>query len=98
MLFFIQAVEYISAYNESLPDVMATPEEVDSGLAGLSEDFGFSATLFRISREMSIAPETFCSTWNAREFYHLVLFLSWEAKCQKDYSEMMSAKMQRNNK
>lgn len=41
---------------------------------------------------MSIAPEVFCNDWNAQEFYHLVRFLSWESKAQRDYQEIMAKK------
>jgi hypothetical protein len=41
---------------------------------------------------MSIAPEVLCNDWNAREFYHLVRYLSWEAKARNDYQELMAAK------
>ena len=90
--FFVQAIEFIQAYNESLPDVFPTAEEYDSGLAYLSQDFGFSATLFRTSREMSIDPERFVHDWNVREFYHLIRYLSWESKAQRDYQDLMAQK------
>jgi hypothetical protein len=90
--FFIQASEFITAVQESLPDFFPTNEEYESGLADLSKDFGFMSTLVRTAREMSIAPEVLCNDWNAREFYHLVRYLSWEAKAQHDYQELMNAK------
>ena len=93
--FFIQSAEYLTTYNESLPDFTPTPEEVDAGFSWLSESFEFSATLYRTSREMNINPEVLVNDWNAREFWHLVRFLSWESKVQRDYQELMSAKAQR---
>jgi hypothetical protein len=36
-------------------------------------------------------PETFMG-WSAREFYHLVRFLSWEADSQREYSKIMGEK------
>ena len=44
---------------------------------------------------MNINPEVLVNDWNAREFWHLVRFLSWESKVQRDYQELMSAKAQR---
>lgn len=41
---------------------------------------------------MSIDPEKFVHDWSAREFWHLVRFLSWESKAQRDYSEIIAAK------
>ena len=41
---------------------------------------------------MSINPATFCNDWTAREFYHLALYLAWEAKAQNKYSEIMARK------
>jgi hypothetical protein len=64
---------------------------VAAGLPRLSEEFGFSATLFRVSREMSMNPELFM-TWTAREFYHMVRFLAWEADHQREYSKIMGEK------
>lgn len=90
--FFIQASKFITAYNEGLPDVYPTNEEIEAGLHYLSEDFPVTATLFRISREMSIAPEVFMNDWSAREYYHLVNFLSWESKYQRDYQDIISRK------
>jgi hypothetical protein len=36
-------------------------------------------------------PETFME-WSAREFYHLVRFLSWESDSQREYSKIMGEK------
>ena len=47
---------------------------------------------------MSIAPDKFLDDWSAQEFYHLVRFLSWEGKAQKDYSEIIAAKLKANQK
>lgn len=41
---------------------------------------------------MSLDPEVLVRDWNVREFYHLVRYLSWEAKAQRDYQEIMAAK------
>jgi hypothetical protein len=96
--FFTQAIEFITTHNESLPEVYPTPEEYESGLTDLSKDFEFSSTLFRTSREMSIAPEVFLHNWSATEFYHLISYLSWEAKAQHDYQELIAAKARAENK
>jgi len=42
---------------------------------------------------MSINPSEFVHEWSAREFYHLIRFLSWESKTQRDYQDLMAAKM-----
>jgi hypothetical protein len=97
VFFFIQATEYIKAYNESLPEFTPTPEEVDSGLTRLSEDFGFTATLYRTAREMNMKPEELIH-WSAREFYHLVRYLAWEGHAQREYSEIMAAKSRQASK
>lgn len=89
--FFSQADEFITAYNDTLPEHTATPEEVDSGLTGLSEDFGFFASLVRISREMSINPEVLLE-WDVKSFYHLQRFLSWESHATNEYGKLMGAK------
>jgi hypothetical protein len=90
--FFIQAAQFITAYQNNLPETYPTPEESEAGLSDLSKDFGFSALLFRVSREMHINPVEFCNEWSARDFYHLCSFLTWEAKCQRDYHELIATK------
>lgn len=90
--FFVQTVTFTNDYASTLPESTPTPEEVASGLTRLSEVFGFPATLYRISREMSIDPKEFLKDWTAREFYHLVRFLSWESDSQREYSKIMGSK------
>jgi hypothetical protein len=41
---------------------------------------------------MSIDPERFVHDWNVREFYHLIRYLSWESKAQRDYQDLMAQK------
>ncbi len=41
---------------------------------------------------MSIDPEKLTNDWNVREFYHMVRYLSWESKAQRDYQDLMAAK------
>ena len=96
--FFRQALEFINEYNETLPEHTPTPEEVDSGLTGLSEDFGFSATLFDTSEAMSISPETFCHQWNVKEFYHLIRYRAWKAHAQNEYRKQVAAQIEANSK
>ena len=90
--FFIQASEFDAQHRDSLPEYNPTPEEVESGLTGLSEDFGFSSLLFHESEKMSIAPDYFLQKWSAQEFYLLVKFHAWEAHAEKRYDELMRLK------
>lgn len=90
--FFIKAKEYVQAHNESLPEANPTPEELEAGLGDLSKDFAGSGTLYRVSREMGINPKEFWHNWTVQDYYHLSRFLTWEAKCTKDYQELIAAK------
>jgi hypothetical protein len=90
--FFIQAVAFIEKYNNAFPENNPTPEEVESGLTRLSEDFGFVSTLYTVSREMTINPKELEYEWPAKDFYDLQLYLAWEAKAKRDYHEIMSKK------
>ena len=65
---------------------------MDSGLSWLSEDFGFSATLFRVSREMNIEPDKLCNDYSVTEFYHMSRFLAWEKHAESEYQKIMSLK------
>lgn len=89
--FFIQATEFITAYNDTLPEHTPTSEEVDSGLSGISEDFGFAATLFTESERMSIDYEIFLER-DVMTFYHLTRLHAWQAKATNEYSKLMAAK------
>ena len=89
--FFIQATTYLTAYIDTLPDHSPTAEEIDSGLSGLSEDFGTYASIIRIAREMSIEPDTLYG-WPAVNFYHLQRFLAWEGHFTNEYHELMRMK------
>jgi hypothetical protein len=88
--FFVQAIEYITTFNDSLPDSSSTPEEVNSGLTRLSEDFGFFATLTQITGGVPSEMEKVCNDWSAREFYHLVRYRSFESQAQRRYAELMA--------
>jgi hypothetical protein len=91
LFFFIQATNYLKAYAETLPDHSPTSEEIDSGLSGLSEDFGIYASVIRIAREMSIEPDTLYG-WPTVNFYHLQRFLAWEGHFTNQYHELMRNK------
>jgi len=90
--FFISAAEYITAFNESLPDADPSVEEVNSGLTRLSEDFGFFATLTNITGGVPTEMERVCQEWSAREFYHLVRYRSFESHAMKEYQRLISMK------
>ena len=90
--FFISAAEYITTYNESLPDPDPSPEEVNSGLTRLSEDFGFFATLVNITGGSPSEMEKVCQDWSASEFYHLVRYRSFESHALKEYQKLVAAK------
>jgi hypothetical protein len=90
--FFIQAIEYITAFNESLPDADPSPEEVNSGLTRLSEDFGFFATLTNITGGVPSEMERVCQEWSTREFYHLVRYRSFESHALKEYQRLIAMK------
>ena len=91
--FFLQAIEFGNQHRDALPEHIPTPEEIDSGLAGISEDFGFFATLIHESERLPIAPNEFLRDWNVQEFYNLIKLHAWEAHAEKEYSKLMSSKM-----
>lgn len=41
---------------------------------------------------MSISPKVFLDEWSAKEFYDLSMYLAWEGKASRDYSEIMQQK------
>jgi hypothetical protein len=41
---------------------------------------------------MGINPGEFVNDWDVREFYHLIRYLSWESKAQRDYQDLMAQK------
>ena len=90
--FFISAAEYITTFQESLPDPDPSVEEVNSGLTRLSEDFGFYATLVNITGGVATEMERVCQEWSAREFYHLVRYRSFESHALKEYQRLIANK------
>ena len=87
--FYGQVLKFNKWIADELPPQEYSPEEEAAGFRGISEAFGFYATLDNIARYMGLTEEEALKL-TVNQFYTKVKYLAWRSHAQKELQRILS--------
>ena len=84
-------LEFNKRLADELPPQEYTPEEEAAGFRGISETFGFYATMDNIARYLGVSDKEVLKL-SVNDFYTKVKYLAWRAHAQKELQNILNTK------